>query len=126
MADSVIHFEIPLDDTGRGQTFYQEVFGWDVRVMPDFQYALATTSPVDDNGTPTQPGAINGGLLRRQRPVTTPVITIGVADIDATLATIESLGGSTVRGKEPVADMGFAAYFTDSEGNLLGLWQNAS
>ena len=41
-------------------------------------------------------------------------------------ATIGELGGSTVRGKEPVGDMGFAAYFTDSEGNLVGLWQNAS
>ncbi|HVL02937.1 MAG TPA: hypothetical protein VM386_00735 [Acidimicrobiales bacterium] len=33
-----------------------------------------------------------------------------------------SLGGQVVRGKEPVGDMGFAAYFTDTEGNLMGLW----
>jgi predicted enzyme related to lactoylglutathione lyase len=26
----------------------------------------------------------------------------------------------------PVGDMGFAAYFNDSEGNLMGLWQNAT
>jgi hypothetical protein len=26
----------------------------------------------------------------------------------------------------PVGDMGFAAYFTDCEGNLMGLWQSAS
>jgi predicted enzyme related to lactoylglutathione lyase len=24
-----------------------------------------------------------------------------------------------------VGDMGFAAYFTDTEGNLMGLWENA-
>ena len=40
-------------------------------------------------------------------------------------STIGELGGSTVRGKEPVGDMGFAAYFTDSEGNLVGLWETA-
>jgi predicted enzyme related to lactoylglutathione lyase len=26
--------------------------------------------------------------------------------------------------KQPVTDMGFAAYFKDSEGNLMGLWQH--
>ena len=64
-------------------------------------------------------------MFARQGNVSTPVITIDVDDIDATLATIESRGGSTVEKKIPVGDMGFAAYFTDSEGNLLGLWQSA-
>ena len=47
-------------------------------------------------------------------------------DIDATLATVGQKGGSTVLDKMPVGEMGFAAYFRDCEGNLLGLWQNAS
>jgi len=38
---------------------------------------------------------------------------------------VQRLGGSTVSEKQPVGDMGFAAYFKDSEGNVLGLWQNA-
>ena len=59
-------------------------------------------------------------MLQRQDPITTPVIVIDVADIDGTLADIEAKGGSTVRAKEPVGDMGFAAYFTDTEGNLSG------
>jgi predicted enzyme related to lactoylglutathione lyase len=62
----------------------------------------------------------------RESPVTTPVITIEVDDIDRALETINSLGGSTVRPKMPVMDMGFAAYFRDCEDNLMGLWQNAS
>ena len=64
-------------------------------------------------------------MLQRQTPITSPVLVIDVPDIDATLSTIGELGGSTVRGKEPVGDMGFAAYFTDSEGNLVGLWESA-
>jgi predicted enzyme related to lactoylglutathione lyase len=35
-------------------------------------------------------------------------------------------GGSAVGDKIPVADMGTAAYFLDCEGNLMGLWQNAT
>jgi uncharacterized protein len=34
--------------------------------------------------------------------------------------------GSTIPPKEPVRDMDFAAYFADPEGNVVGLWQNAS
>ena len=54
------------------------------------------------------------------------MITIDVDDIDAALSKVESLGGKTVRPSEAVGQMGFAAYFTDSEGNLMGLWQTAS
>ncbi len=28
-------------------------------------------------------------------------------------------------GKTPVGDMGFAAYFKDTEGNVIGLWETA-
>jgi hypothetical protein len=65
-------------------------------------------------------------MLQREAPVTAPVVTLAVDDIDATLAAVEKHGGSTVNGKQPVGDMGFAAYFTDSEGNVMGLWQNAT
>jgi predicted enzyme related to lactoylglutathione lyase len=41
------------------------------------------------------------------------------------LKNVEKLGGKMVRKKEPVADMGFTAYFKDTEGNIVGLWQSA-
>jgi len=44
---------------------------------------------------------------------------------DATLAEVEELGGTTVRPRQEVGQMGFTAYFTDPEGNLTGLWQSA-
>ena len=34
-------------------------------------------------------------------------------------------GGDVALGRQPVGDMGFTAYFTDTEGNLVGLWENA-
>jgi hypothetical protein len=39
---------------------------------------------------------------------------------------VERLGGKTVQGRAAVGDMGFTGYFTDSEGNVVGLWQTAS
>src|SRR4051794_14577249 len=124
MSGRVVHFEIPADDPARAQDFYRTTFNWTVSAMPDMGYAMLSTTATDEQGAPSEPGAINGGMLQRQPPVTTPVITIEVDDIDTTLQAITAKGGTTVRAKEPVADMGFAAYFTDSEGNLMGLWEN--
>jgi predicted enzyme related to lactoylglutathione lyase len=38
---------------------------------------------------------------------------------------VERLGGTVARGSQPVGPIGFAAYFTDTEGNLMGLFQPA-
>jgi hypothetical protein len=54
------------------------------------------------------------------------VVTINVKDIDKSLDKIEKLGGKTVQKKQPVGSMGFTAYFKDSEGNIVGLYQNAT
>ncbi|MGH3356309.1 MAG: hypothetical protein ACRDOJ_10460 [Nocardioidaceae bacterium] len=64
-------------------------------------------------------------LDRKDAAASAPVVTVDVASIDAALQKIEELGGSTVLAKQPVADMGFAAYFRDPEGNVMGLWENA-
>lgn len=125
MSGKVVHFEIPADDPERAQAFYREAFGWRIDSMPEFEYAMVRTTATNETGMPTEPGAINGGMLRRQGPITSPVITIDVEDIDAALASIERLGGKTAQARQPVGDMGFAAYFTDPDGNLMGLWQNA-
>lgn len=123
--DRVIHFEIPADNKDRAHRFYQDVFGWKVNAMPEFDYAIVETGPFDQQTGPKEPGFINGGILGRQDPVTRPVITIGVASIDDSAKKIEANGGKVVRGRMAVGAMGFSAYFTDSEGNLVGLWENA-
>jgi predicted enzyme related to lactoylglutathione lyase len=123
--DKVVHFEVPYDDADRAHTFYREAFGWQLQSMPQMGYTLVTTTPTDDSGQPGEVGGINGGMFARQGPITGPVITIGVEDLDDALARVEKLGGSVTIGRQPVGDMGFSAYVTDSEGNLIGLWQNA-
>jgi predicted enzyme related to lactoylglutathione lyase len=123
--DKVVHFEVPFDDGERATTFYREAFGWQLNSMPQMQYTMVTTTPTDENGMVSEIGGINGGMLHRQGPITAPVITIGVDDIDQALTRIEKLGGQVAIGKNPVGDMGFSAYVHDTEGNLIGLWQNA-
>jgi len=122
----VVHFEIQADNVDRAKGFYQKAFGWDISQFPGMEYHMVGTAETDQKTQqPTKPGAINGGLTKRNNEVKTTVITIDVPDIEATLKNVEKLGGKIVRKKEPVADMGFTAYFKDTEGNIVGLWQSA-
>jgi predicted enzyme related to lactoylglutathione lyase len=126
MSGRVVHFEIPFDDGDRARSFYKDVFDWQVVQMPEMGgYTLVMTGPSGDAG-PTESGFINGGMLSREQGATSgPVVVIDVPSIDESLAKIGTLGGSTVVGRTPVGDMGFAAYFTDPEGNVVGLWETA-
>jgi predicted enzyme related to lactoylglutathione lyase len=123
--DRVVHFEVPFDDGQRATSFYRDAFGWELNSMPQFQYVMVTTTPTDDSGRPAEIGGINGGMLQRQGPIAGPVITIGVDDLDDALARVEKLGGKVAIGRQTVSNMGFSAYVHDTEGNLIGLWQNA-
>jgi len=59
-----------------------------------------------------------GGALK------VPTVTIGVASIDAALRNVSKLGGKVVVKKQAIAGgMGFTAYFSDTEGNVVGLYQ---
>jgi predicted enzyme related to lactoylglutathione lyase len=125
MTGRVVHFEVPYDDADRARAFYAEVFGWNVQPMPEFEYDFVQTGPTEESGTPVEPGYIGGGMFQRHTEVDKPVITIDVDDMNKALSTIKEHGGSAVGEPMPVGDMGVAAYFTDSEGNLMGLWQSA-
>ena len=125
MSGRVVHFEIPFDDGDRARGFYKELFGWQTMDLPEMGYTIVMTGPSGDQG-PTEPGYIGGGMLARQQAATDrPVVVIDVDSIDETLRRIGGMGGSAVVGKTPVGDMGHAAYFTDPEGNVMGLWETA-
>jgi len=122
--DSVVHFEIPADEIERAEEFYARAFGWTMRRMQEFEYTAIITMTSQD-GIPTQSGSINGGMTKRSQMLEHPLVTIRVTDIQSTLGKIEVLGGKMVSPKTPVGDVGFAAYFMDTEGNIQGLWQDA-
>ena len=120
----VVHFEIPTDDEARAREFYSSIFGWQLQPMDEMQYTLVRTTPVDEQTQlPTEPGAINGGLMKRSAETPAPVITVDVDSIDDSLKQIESSGGSTVTPRTEIPGMGAFAYFKDTEGNVVGLWE---
>ena len=125
----VVHFEIPAEDLDRAKDFYSSVFSWELQTMPmpGGEYTTVSTVPVDpDTQLPTEPGAINGGMVPRDERTPAPVITVDVPAIDDALAQIEARGGSTVTPRTAIPGMGAFAYFRDPEGNVLGLWETTS
>lgn len=128
--NKVVHFEIPADNLERAQNFYATVFQWQIQAVPEMKYTIVRTGPVDKEYMPQESGFINGGMFKRNCPVKSPVIIIAVEDLEEAFKKIGQAGGKIQRdtkgeAKMKVGDMGWAAYFVDTERNILGLWQNA-
>jgi predicted enzyme related to lactoylglutathione lyase len=125
LSHGVVHFEIPGDDPDKLASFYGDLFGWQIQKMPmdGMDYWMVGTVPTDQNGMPTEPGGINGGLYKRQAPGQGPVNYVNVESVDDYLAKAKSLGATVVVEKMPVAEMGWFAHLVDPQGNLFGIWE---
>lgn len=123
--DKVVHFEIPADDIGRAKKFYAGVFGWQINKapMPGADYYLVSTVAADKKGMPAEPGAINGGMMKRMKRGESPIVVVNVASLDGALKKIEKSGGKVVMPKQDVGGMGLYARVADTEGNVIGVWQ---
>jgi predicted enzyme related to lactoylglutathione lyase len=112
----VVHFEIPVDDAPRATAFYAAAFGWEISGWGDVPYWLVKAGAEDE------PGA-DGALIARGDLHRTPVLIVGVADLDESIAQVEAAGGTIEQGRMPVPGVGWSAYCTDTEGNRVGLFQ---
>jgi predicted enzyme related to lactoylglutathione lyase len=121
--NSVVHFEIPVEDMARAEKFYANAFGWIMKPEAGMDYTIVVTGELDSKNRPKQPGYINGGMMKRTNLFKNPIVTIGVIDIDKALASAEKNGGKIVANKTKVGEYGYSAYVKDTEGNIVGLWQ---
>lgn len=124
--DKVVHFEIPAENEDRAQAFYEKVFGWKVfkSPIPNWDYRLANTVETDEKGMPQSAGVINGAISKRKEGETGPVIVIKVENLDEALAKLREEGCEIVMDPRPVGEIGTYAKFRDTEGNVLGVWQD--
>lgn len=122
MANKVVHFEIPVEDVSRAKKFYH-IFDWRIEDFPGMDYVSLLTVPVDENFMPKEKGAINGGMMKRTKEVSSPVFSIEVSSVDEYLKKVEAAGGKLVMPKQEVPGMGYYAYVKDTEGNVVGLWE---
>src|SRR5262245_61009358 len=123
--NKVVHFEIPFDNKQRAMNFYSKTFGWQLMDMPQMNYVMARTVDVDSGQMPKERGAINGGMFQRPADAPHPTIYVSVDSIDAILSGVVAAGGRVVTPNTPIPGMGAYARVADTEGNVVGVFQNA-
>lgn len=123
--DKVVHFEIPFDDKRRAMRFYAEAFDWKLTDMAEMSYVMAETAAVDETRMPKEPGAINGGLFERPKEAPYPIVYVSVSSVDQALKRVQAAGGKIVTPRTQIPGMGAYARVTDSEGNIVGLFESA-
>jgi predicted enzyme related to lactoylglutathione lyase len=126
--NAVAHFEIYADDPDRLGEFYTSLFDWNIERVPGMDYRLIRTVDTDAKGTPSQPGGINGGMLKR--PVGYQghawINYVNVDSIDTAAARAQKLGATVMKGKAAVPGMGWFAMLVDPQGNPFAIWQQDS
>jgi predicted enzyme related to lactoylglutathione lyase len=111
------HFDISADDPERAAAFYSSAFGWTFAKWDGpMDYWLITT------GEAGEPG-IDGGLVARSEGAPPLMHTIDVPSIDEYSERVTAAGGTVLRPKSPIPEVGWFAYCADSEGNPFGLME---
>jgi uncharacterized protein len=111
MGAPVTWFEISTSEAKTVREFYAELFGWNLQVLEEANYALVDTGVE---------GAIGGGIGEAQGP-NQAIFYIEVDDPQAYLDRIEKAGGKTVVPVTEIPDLVTFAQFADPQGNVVGL-----
>jgi predicted enzyme related to lactoylglutathione lyase len=109
MGQPVVHFEVIGKDGAKLQSYYSELFDWEINADNPMKYGQVTAGIT---------GGIAGGPEGYDGHVT---FYVEVPDIAAALAKAESLGGTRVFGPDEVIEGIELGQFLDPEGHVIGL-----
>jgi predicted enzyme related to lactoylglutathione lyase len=120
MGQPVVHFEIVGQDAARLQSYYAELFGWEIDANNPMGYGLVQREGnVNEDGVGIG-GGVGGGPEGYDGHVT---FYVEVPDVEAALAKAESLGGTRMMGPDQVMEGLVIGLFTDPEGHVVGVVQ---
>lgn len=122
-ANALNWFEISVNDMARAQKFYEEIFS--IQLFPSEMMGMKMAF----FPAASMQGKVGGGLVEgpNHKPSTDGVKIYLNAnpDLDDVLGKIESAGGQVTMPKAKISDeVGYMAFFIDTEGNVLGLHSN--
>ena len=122
MGQPVVHFEVVGKDGKALQSYYSELFGWEINADNPMNYGMvAREGNVNAEGV-----GIGGGIAGYPDFDGHVTFYVEVPDIEAALVKAESLGGKRVMGPDKVGDLVELGQFTDPEGHLVGVVRNLS
>jgi predicted enzyme related to lactoylglutathione lyase len=124
MGQAVVHFEIAGKDAEKLQSYFGELFGWDIDADNEFKYGI-----VQREGNTNADGIGIGGGIGGPGPegyAGHVTFYVEVPDVEESLAKAESLGGSRVMGPDKVTEELEIGLFTDPEGHVIGVMRSVA
>jgi len=123
MGQPVVHFEVIGRDGPKLQSYYAELFGWEIDADNPMKYGIVAREPnVSAEGVGIG-GGVGTGPEGYDGHVT---FYVEVPDVEAALGQAESLGGTRMMGPDQVMEGLVIGLFNDPEGHTIGLIQAAS
>jgi predicted enzyme related to lactoylglutathione lyase len=120
MGQPVVHFEVVGKDGQKLQSYYAELFGWEIDANNPMGYGMVAR----DGNTGREGVGIGGGIGPGPEGYEGHVtFYVAVPDVEEALKKAESLGGQRIMGPETIMDMVTLGQFKDPEGHLVGLVQ---
>ena len=120
MGQPVVHFEVIGTDGAKLQSYYSDLFGWEIDSDNEMGYGVVDR---EKNLGPTGIG-IGGGVAGGPEGYAGHVtFYVEVPDVEAALARAETLGGTRVFGPDTIMDNMVLGQFLDPEGHVIGVVQ---
>ena len=121
--NSLNWFEISVADFQRAKTFYETVFGIEMHHQEMMGMDMAYFPSENMNGKVS--GALVHGPMHKPSADGAKIYLNGNPDLALALSHIETAGGKVLMPKTKISDeIGFMAYFADTEGNTIALHSN--
>ncbi len=120
--NAISWFEIPVANFERAKAFYQTIFDYEMpeMVMEPVRMGIL---PHDRDGGGVGGAICQGNGYKPAGPDGTKVYLSAGSDLNTVLNRVEGAGGKIVLPKTVIGqDMGHFAFFSDSEGNVVGLF----
>lgn len=119
MKNAINWFEIPVKEFDRAKTFYETILGAEMHLMEAMNMRSAFF-PAE-----LESGAVGGCIIQGEgyEPSLkgSLIYLNGGDDLSVPLSKVEAAGGKILLPKTAIGQNGFMAYFTDTEGNKIGL-----
>lgn len=118
MQNMINWFEIPVSDFARAKAFYEQILAISIQdlemegntmgMFPGNEQVVSGAIVKSDNHFPSDKGCV--------------VYLNGGSDLNVVLGRVEQAGGNVVVPKTMISpEMGYFAFFADTEGNTIGL-----
>jgi predicted enzyme related to lactoylglutathione lyase len=118
MGRPVVHFEVIGQDGKALQSYYSDLFGWEIDASNEMGYGVVPREGNLDSDGVGIGGGVSGGPEGYAGHVT---FYVEVPSVEESLAKAESLGGKRVFGPDKVMERMTLGQFLDPEGHVIGL-----